>query len=242
MALARTFANIFNLKQPISSKFAGIPGFQKVRQKKIWAGPLVSIAPLIRQGRCLVRLPPFYWLITSAAITSGRSFIWPWALESLVSYCWWSSSKKRLPFQQTIHRSLNLPNWPLPIRTSLWLAPYLLWVIVRMLFWSCVPNPWACPPSLPSWPMWCLIWSIRSCHMRRGLEWHNRPQKITHFWLFLFALIYLLFGINQSTTWIWSLFAVFLWTYVNPGAPFIFGAILAVIAEIIFVFWGRDKG
>ncbi len=115
------------------------------------------------------------------------------------------------------------------------------------------------------------------------------PRKILAGGFFLFALTYLFFGINQSTAWLWFLFALYgvymaltegiskayitqiasseviatsfgayqtiigtctffssliaglLWTRINPGAPFIFGAVLAVVAGIIFVFSGRGK-
>jgi MFS family permease len=109
------------------------------------------------------------------------------------------------------------------------------------------------------------------------------PKRILILSFFLFAITYLMFGINQSTTWIWFLFALYgvymalsegiskayitkiaspeviatsfgayqtiigictffssliaglLWSQVNPNAPFIFGAILAIIAGSIFV-------
>ncbi|HWQ88373.1 MAG TPA: MFS transporter, partial [Desulfitobacteriaceae bacterium] len=114
-------------------------------------------------------------------------------------------------------------------------------------------------------------------------------RKILIWSFFLFALTYLLFGINQLTTWIWFLFALYgvymaftegiskayitqiasreviatsfgayqtiigictffssliagiLWTWVNPGAPFIFGAILAIVSGLIFMLSGRNK-
>lgn len=110
------------------------------------------------------------------------------------------------------------------------------------------------------------------------------PEKLLLGGFFLFALIYLLLGINQSTVWVWFLFALYgvymavsegigkayitqiaspeviatsfgayqtiigictffssliagiLWTNLGPSAPFIFGAILAVIAGSLFVF------
>ena len=116
-------------------------------------------------------------------------------------------------------------------------------------------------------------------------SWSDRigPRKILAAGFFLFALIYLLLGLNQSALWIWGLFALYgvymaltegiskayittianpdiiatsfgayqtilgictffasllaglLWTLVSPSAPFLFGAILAVIAGTIFV-------
>ncbi|MCX5780249.1 MAG: MFS transporter [Firmicutes bacterium] len=122
-------------------------------------------------------------------------------------------------------------------------------------------------------------------------SWSDRigPRRLLAAGFFLFALIYLFFGINQSTTWIWWLFALYgvymsltegiskayitriasreviatsfgayqtiigictffasliaglLWSRVNPGAPFIFGAILALIAGTIFVLLGRSQ-
>lgn len=115
------------------------------------------------------------------------------------------------------------------------------------------------------------------------------PRKLLVGSFFLFAITYLLFGINQSTTWVWFLFALYgvfmalsegvskayitkivspeviatsfgayqtiigictffssliaglLWSNVNPSAPFIFGAILAVMAGLIFVLSDRGK-
>jgi MFS family permease len=114
-------------------------------------------------------------------------------------------------------------------------------------------------------------------------------RKILAAGFFLFALIYLLIGINQSTVWLWGLFALYgvymamtegisrayithiaskeviatsfgayqtimgvctffaslfaglLWSGINPSAPFIFGAILALIAGIMFVLLVRRE-
>lgn len=132
-----------------------------------------------------------------------------------------------------------------------------------------------------------LVYSILS-YTAGSLSDKIGPRKLLVSGFFLFALIYLLFGINQSTTWVWFLFALYgvymaisegiskvyitqtaspeviatsfgayqtiigvctffssliaglLWTNVNPSAPFIFGAILAIIAGMVFVFWGRN--
>ena len=107
---------------------------------------------------------------------------------------------------------------------------------------------------------------------------------------FLFAVTYFLLGINQSTTMIWFLFALYglymaltegiskayisqtaspeviatsfgayqtimgictfcssliaglLWTHIDPSAPFLFGAILAVCAGFLFIFFGKVNG
>lgn len=128
-----------------------------------------------------------------------------------------------------------------------------------------------------------LVYSVLS-YTAGALSDKIGPRKLLVFGFFLFAIIYLLFGINQSMTWIWLLFALYgiymaisegiskayitliaspeviatcfgayqtiigictffssliaglLWTYVAPGAPFIFGAILAVTAGMIFIF------
>lgn len=51
------------------------------------------------------------------------------------------------------------------------------------------------------------------------------------------------FGAYQTIigicTFFASLIAGILWSSINPGAPFIFGAILALIAGIIFILAGR---
>jgi MFS family permease len=133
-----------------------------------------------------------------------------------------------------------------------------------------------------------LVYSILS-YTAGSLSDKIGPRKLLVSGFFLFALIYLLFGINQSTTWVWFLFALYgvymaisegiskvyitqiaspeviatsfgayqtiigvctffssliaglLWTNVNPSAPFIFGAILAIIAGMVFVFLGRNN-
>lgn len=132
-----------------------------------------------------------------------------------------------------------------------------------------------------------LVYSILS-YTAGSLSDKIGPRKLLVSGFFLFALIYLLFGINQSTTWIWFLFALYgvymaisegiskayitqiaspeviatsfgayqtiigvctffssliaglLWTNVNPAAPFIFGAMLAILAGTVFVFLGRN--
>jgi len=115
------------------------------------------------------------------------------------------------------------------------------------------------------------------------------PRKILTFGFFLFALIYLLFGIGHSTYLVWILFGFYglymaltegvgkayisqiadreviatsfgayqtiigictffssliagiLWSRINSSAPFVFGAVLAIISGIIFMFSGRSK-
>ena len=107
------------------------------------------------------------------------------------------------------------------------------------------------------------------------------------FWLF--ALVYLGFGLTHNSFWVWILFPLYgiymaltdgisrayiaqttipeksgtafgayqmvtgvctlfasiiagiLWRYINPGAPFIFGAIMAIIATILFSFPDQKK-
>lgn len=133
-----------------------------------------------------------------------------------------------------------------------------------------------------------LVYSILS-YTTGALSDKIGPRKLLVGGFFLFAITYLLFGINQSTTWVWFLFALYgfymalsegiskayitqiaspeviatsfgayqtiigvctffssliaglLWSNVNPSAPFIFGAILAIIAGTIFIFLGRNK-
>ena len=113
------------------------------------------------------------------------------------------------------------------------------------------------------------------------------PKKILGFGFFFFALIYFLFGINQSSVFIWVLFilygfymaltegvgkayiseigeketlatsfgvyqtaigictffasliAGFLWSKINPSAPFIFGSIMAFLAGFIFLIFSQ---
>ena len=110
----------------------------------------------------------------------------------------------------------------------------------------------------------------------------SKKILLSGFWLF--ALVYLGFGLAPSSFWIWILFPLYgiymaltdgisrayiaktttpeksgtaygayqmviglctlfasiiagiLWKYINPGAPFIFGAIMAIIATILFSF------
>ena len=38
-----------------------------------------------------------------------------------------------------------------------------------------------------------------------------------------------------------SLFAGLLWTYISPQAPFIFGSVIALIACVVFIVFGRGK-
>jgi MFS family permease len=114
------------------------------------------------------------------------------------------------------------------------------------------------------------------------------PRRLLTGGFFLFTLIYLLFGINTSTVWIWLLFGLYgvymaltegiskayitqisykahlatsfgayqtligictffssliaglLWTRFGPSVPFIFGAVMALIAGILFMFYGHD--
>jgi len=122
-------------------------------------------------------------------------------------------------------------------------------------------------------------------------SWSDRigPRRILAAGFFLFAGVYLFFGLNQSPLWIWGLFALYgvymaftegiskvyitqiaspeviatsfgayqtiiglctffaslfaglLWSQVNPSAPFIFGAIMALVSGSIFVMTGRSN-
>ncbi|MPN32533.1 hypothetical protein SDC9_180012 [bioreactor metagenome] len=54
------------------------------------------------------------------------------------------------------------------------------------------------------------------------------------------------FGAYQTImgicTFFSSLLAGLLWTHIDPSAPFVFGAILAVCAGFLFIFFGKVKG